>query len=249
MDAKYYFSVGGYFASRGFKASAAGSVTPTVPTTFIDFDTDLRVDDAPDLLVAEFRWQYTSNWNLGQQYFNSSRDGYHVLEESIEWEGVTYEIGAEVAARTSVDVTRIVLSRNFRSNDDHDLRLTGGLHWLDLSAEIEGEATLGDGSTAFTASKASASLPIPNLGILYQYSPSEKWLISARVDWFSASIDDWSGSIWNTNVNVNYQVGKNFGLGLGYQFFQIDGRLDEERWKGDLRVRFSGPTFLLSGYW
>jgi hypothetical protein len=249
LDSKYYISVGGYFASRAFKASAEGSVTPSNPTPYVDFESDLKVDDRPDLLVAEFRWQFAEKWNLGLQYFNSTRDGQHTLDETIEWEGVTYEVGAMVTTETSVDVTRIVLSRHFRQKEGHDIRLTGGLHWLDISAKIQGEATQGDGSTAFATSKAAAAFPIPNVGVLYQYSPSQKWLFSARVDWFSASIGDYSGGIWNTNLSVNYQVAEHIGVGLGYQFFQIDGTLTEEQWKGDVKIRFSGPTFQVSAFW
>ncbi len=249
LDSKYYISVGGYFARRAFKASAEGSITPSNPTPYVDFESDLKVDDRPDLLVAEFRWQFAEKWNLGLQYFNSTRDGQHTLDETIEWEGVTYEVGARVTTETSVDITRIVLSRHFRQKEGHDFRLTGGLHWLDISAQIQGEATQGDGSTAFATSKAAAAFPIPNVGVLYQYSPSQKWLFSARVDWFSASIGDYSGGIWNTNLSVNYQVAEHIGVGLGYQFFQIDGTLTEEQWKGDVKIRFSGPTFQVSAFW
>jgi hypothetical protein len=249
LDSKYYISVGGFFASRAFNASAAGSAIIIRPTPHVDFDSDLSVDDSPQLVVAEFRWQFAEKWNLGLQYFNSTRHADRTLDGTIEWDGVIYEVGANVAAETSVGITRIVLTRHFRQKDGHDFRLTGGLHWLDVSAQIAGDATLDDGSTAFATSKASASLPIPNVGALYQYSPSQKWLFGARVDWFSASIGDYSGGIWNTNLSANYQIAKHVGVGLGYQFFQIDGRLSADHWKGDVKIRFSGPTFQVSGFW
>lgn len=249
FDSKYYLSVGDFFADRGFKASAEGSVTPSNPTPFIDFASQLKVDDRPDLLLAEFRWQFSEKWNLGLQYFNSRRDGRRTLDETIEWEGVTYEVGAAVDAETSVDITRIVFSRRFRQKEGHDFRLTGGIHWIDISGEIEGAATLGDGSTGFATSKATASLPIPNVGAQYLYSPSGKWLLSARVDWLSASVGDYSGGIWNVNLNANYQVAKNFGVGFGYQFFQVDGTLNEDDWKGDVKITFYGPTIQVTGFW
>ena len=249
LDSKFYVSVGGYFASRVFNASAEGSVTPTMPTPYVDFDSGVKVDDSPQLVIVEFRWQFSEKWDLGLQYFSATRDTQRTLDGTIEWDGVTYEVGANVAAETSVDITRIVFSRQFRQKDGHDFRLTGGLHWIEVSAQIGGDATLDDGTTSFTTSKASASLPIPNVGALYQYSPSQKWLLSARFDWFSADIGDYSGGIWNANLGANYQVAKHIGVGLGYQFFQVDGTLNEDRWKGDLRVRFSGPTFQVSGFW
>lgn len=249
LDSKFYASVGGFFADRAFRASAEGSVTPGSPSPFVDFESDVKVDDSPQLFVAEIHWQYSENWNLGLQYFRASRNEQGTLETTIEWEGVTYEFGADVRAETAVDITRIVFSRNFWQKNGHDFRLAAGLHWIDVSAGISGEATLDDGSTAFAASTASASLPIPNVGGVYRYSPSDKWLFNFRVDWFSADVGDYSGGIWNTMTSVNYRVAEHVGIGLGYQFFQIDGTLNEERWKGDLKIRLSGPFLQVAGFW
>lgn len=249
LEAKYFVSLVDLFATRAFKVTAKGSVTPQRPQQFVDFESDLNVDDSPELFVFEFRWQFGQKWNLGLQYFDSTRSAREVLERRIEWNDQIYDIGAEVRGETNIEITRVVLSRHFIRKGGHDLRLSGGIHWLDVSAAISGEATLGDGSTAFAASKASASLPIPNVGAVYQYSPSEKWLTSARVDWFSASVGNYSGGIWNVMLNANYQVTKHVGLGVGYQFFQLDGTLTEDRWRGDLRIRFDGPFVQLSGFW
>ena len=172
-----------------------------------------------------------------------------MLDEAIEWNDVVYEIGADVSAKTEIGITRIVLSRHLIQRGGHDFRLAAGLHWLEVGAELRGEATLDNNTTAFTTSKNSASLPIPNVGAAYQYSPSAKWLFGLRADWFSATVGEYSGGIWNVMANTNYQVSKHIGLGAGYQFFQLDGTLKEENWRGDLRVRFDGPFVQITGFW
>ena len=249
IDSKYFVSLTDFFASRVFEAKANGSVTPAVPVQYVDFESDLNLADSPEMFVAEFRWQFGQKWNLGLQYFSSTRSGRKVLEETIEWNDLVYEVGVDVFAKTEIDITRIVLSRIFIQSDGHDLRLAAGLHWLDVGAELRGEATLDDDSTAFTTSRNSVSLPIPNIGAAYQYSPSAKWLFGLRADWFSATVGDYSGGIWNVMANANYQIGEKFGLGVGYQFFQLDGALKEEKWRGDLRVQFDGPFIQITGFW
>ena len=69
LDSKFYASVGGFFADRAFRASAEGSVTPGSPSPFVDFESDVKVDDSPQLFVAEIHWQYSENWNLGCSIF------------------------------------------------------------------------------------------------------------------------------------------------------------------------------------
>ena len=249
FESKYTASLGGLLANRIFNASAGGSVTIDRPGPFVDFESDLKVDDSPELFVIELQWQFSENWNLGLQHFNATRSGSNTLGKTIEWEDVIYEIGAEVNATTEIDITRIVFSRKLWQNKGHDFRVSVGLHWLDVAARISGEATLGDGSTVFTRSQASASLPIPNVGGVYRYSPSEKWLFGVRADWLSASVGDYSGGIWNAAANVNYRVSDHFGIGLGYQFFQIDGTLSASRWRGDIKSRFNGPLLQIAGFW
>jgi len=249
LETKFWVSAVDLFASRGFRVTAEGSITPQIPRQYVDFESDLDLDDSPELFVVEFRWQFGQKWNLGLQYFQSAREGRRTLDRTIEWNDDIFEIGADVRVSTSVDITRIVVSRHFIKRDGHDFRLTGGIHWLDLAGEFRGEATLGDGTTEFTTSKASASLPIPNVGAVYQYSPSAKWLLALRADWFSATVGDYSGGIWNVMTTANFQIGKHFGIGAGYQFFQLDGTLTEEKWRGDLRVRFDGPFVQLAGFW
>ncbi|MGI9220476.1 MAG: hypothetical protein ACR2QS_05505 [Woeseiaceae bacterium] len=249
LEAKYFISLVDMFASRAFDVTAKGSITPQIPQQFVDFESDLNVDDSPELFVFEFRWQFGQKWNLGLQYFDSTRRGREILEKRVEWNDQVFDVGAEVRGETNIEITRIVLSRHFIRKGGHDLRIAGGIHWLDASAAISGEATLGDGSTGFAVSKASASLPIPNVGAVYQYSPSSKWLFSARADWFSASVGEYSGGIWNTMASANYQITERIGLGAGYQFFQLDGALEADRWRGDLRIRFDGPFLQISGFW
>jgi putative cardiolipin synthase len=54
-----------------------------------------------------------------------------------------------------------------------------------------------DQSTGFRREPASADLPLPNVGASYWRSLSPRWLLTGRVDWFSASIGDYSGGLWN----------------------------------------------------
>ena len=174
LETRVFASVGGFFSTRSFNVTVEGSVTPDRPQKYVDFESDFNADDSPELVIVEIRWQFAQKWNLGLQYFRSSRNVRKVIEETIEWDDLVFEVGADITAGAEVDITRIVLSHHFIRKGGHDFRLAGGLHWLDVGASISGEATLGDGSTAFASNRASASLPIPNIGAVYQYSPSAK---------------------------------------------------------------------------
>ena len=247
MTSKYWGNLGVYFAARNFEASANGSVLGQ--NRDLDFEGAFGLDDGPDLFMGELGWQFGEKWGLGLQYFQSKRDASKTLEETFEWEDVTYNAGVDIRAGTDVSITRIVFSRRFWDGGPHSVRIGAGIHWLELGAKIAGQATLNDMSTEFRTNSVSASAPVPNIGAWYRYSPSDRWLLSARIDWLSASIDEYSGGIWNSSVGANYRLSQHFGVGAAYQLFQLDGSVKNSNWRGDIQVRFSGPHLYVSGFW
>ena len=247
MTSKYWVNVGLFAATRSFEAGAEGSIPGTKRE--IDFEGAFDVDDAPNLFMAEFGWQFSKNWGLGVQYFDTEREASAMLEETFEWEDDTYTAGIDIQAGTNISITRFFFSRHFWDGGPHSLRLGAGLHWLEIGAFVAGEATLNDFTTEFRKNSVSLSAPVPNLGAWYRYSPSDRWMLTARVDWLSASIDEYSGGIWNVSAGANYRLFKNLGAGINYQFFQLDGSIDGSNWSGSLKTTFRGPHIYINGFW
>jgi hypothetical protein len=44
-------------------------------------------------------------------------------------------------------------------------------------------------------------------------------------------------------------VTDHFGIGLAYNFFEIDLKVDHPQWTGRIKSRFNGPYLALTGYW
>ena len=247
MDAKWWVNVGGFLSSADFEAKASGSIAGAERE--LDFEQAFGFDDDPTLFMGEIGWQFSDDWGVALQYFRSGRDGNRILEEEVEWQDEIFEVGVRLDASADIEVTRFFFSRRFRDRGGHSLKIGAGLHWLNVSATLSGEARIDDTTREFRTSRASAELPVPNLGAWYRYSPNESWILSARVDWLSASIDNWSGDIWNISAGANYQLTKNIGIGLNYQYFEIAAALTEPNWRGDASWQFTGPFIFLSGFW
>ena len=157
--------------------------------------------------------------------------------------------GSFVGGGTSLEVIRAFVGYSFIKNSQSDFGAGIGLHNLDIGAHIEGEILVDDGGTGYHRGDVSASGPLPNLGAWYLYSPAKKWLLHARVDWISANIDEYDGSLWNTNLGVTYQLFRNFGLDISYQYFNLNIGVDNSRWNGGAEMTYSGPVVSLTGNW
>jgi predicted porin len=225
------------------------SLNGASPGDQIDFDEYWALGNSKSRGAGEFRWDFGEKWSVAGQYFASNDSASAVLEEDVIWGDLTFGAGSNVSAGIEADVARLLMGRSVSAGANHDFELGIGLHWLRLGAFLEGEAFINDEPTGLTKETASASAPLPNVGASYRYAFTPRWLLHARVDWFSADIGEYSGSLWNAAAGAEYQLSKNFGLSLAYQFFRIDVDVDSGNWKGAVEVSFEGPFVSVTATW
>lgn len=237
---------GGFFVpNKEFRLRVDGSV----PGEDIDFGESVDTSTSETSGQVNFRWKFGEKWSVAGQYFKTSESGTAAIEDDIVWDDVIYEAGATVTAGYSVDVARVFFGREISSGDQHEVGLGAGLHWLELSAYIEGEAYLGDDTILFERKAVDAGAPLPNVGAWYWHAFSSRWIFQSRLDWFGASFGDYSGDLWNAAVGINYHPWRHVGLGLSYQFFKLSIDVDKSDWQGATDLTYRGPFLSLSASW
>jgi len=241
--------LGAFKSDNAFKISAEGSIVERERR--IDFAESVGVDKSSTLLDAQLRWSFGKNrkWTLSGQYFSNDATGEAVLTEDVEWQDVTFRDGTFVGAGVDIAITRVFVGRSFIKNEQHDFGVGIGVHNLDISVFIEGDIVVDDESTEFFRGEADNSQPLPNVGTWYNYSPARNWLLHGRVDWISANIGDYDGTLWNISAGVNYQVFRHLGIDLSYEFFNLNLAVDKSDWKGDVDMRYSGPVLSVTTSW
>lgn len=217
----------------------------------IDFNDALDVSNHSNFFNGNLRWKFgsTRKWSIAAQYFSNDAKGDAVLEEDVEWRDLTFGAGTNVGAGVKLAVTRLFVGRSFILNEQHDLGLGVGLHNLDISAYIEGEAIINDETTGFRRAQVGENQPLPNIGGWYNFSPAKRWLLHARVDWISANIGKYDGGLWNTNVGVGYQAWRHVGLDLSWQYFNLNLDVDSDDWTGSTDMTYSGPVLSVNFAW
>ncbi len=251
LSDNFTLSLGAFKSSEAFSVGAEGTTEEFNRDRDIDFSKVLGVDSSSTLFNGQFRWKFGKQrkWFLAAQYFGSDASGSAVLNEDVEWQDVTFREGTNAGAGVEIDITRLFLGRSLYKNQQHDFSIGIGIHNLDLSTYIEGEIKINDETTEFQRVEANASQPLPNVGALYNYSPARKWLIHGRVDWISANISGYDGTLWNTNIGVGYQAFRHVGFDLAYQYFNLNLKVDKTDWKGGVDLRYSGPVLAINASW
>ncbi len=245
LSDKFNLELGMFRPQIDFNARLDGSH----PDEEVDLDEALNLSDSQTTGSINFRWRFGKKWSLWGQGWSTNNTGKAVLEEDVPWEDVVFKEGTFAKGGIEVDVVRAFFGRQFDLAPQHEFGIGAGLHWMSLDTFIEGEIIIDDSTTEFQRVSADASFPLPNIGAWYLYSWSPKWMFQARLDWLSASIGDYSGSLWDGQAGINYQAFKNIGFGLYYNIFVLDVDIDKSDWHGRADLSQDGPLLTVTASW
>lgn len=234
----------GWFSTSNDTKIEVGSNTSD--NSGIDFENDLGFDDNTNVGLANFQWRFTENFRLSLEYTGIHRNAKETLLIDIEWEDLTFHPGSKVSTDLDTDVYRVFVGYSFLNAKNYELGVGLGLHLMDLSMQIKGNASTNNGSISYQTDSVSVLAPLPNVGIYGAYAFSPKIIITGRFDWLSANTGDYSGSITSLSADIQYQAFKNLGIGIGYHYFGIDIDVSASDWKGSADYSYHGPKLFMT---
>lgn len=249
LSDNFILSLGAFKSDNTFEINASG--LPDDGGEDIDFGDSIGVDESNTIVNGQLRWKFGKKrkWSIWGQYFANDATGDAVLTKDVKWQDVIFREGTFAEAGVKFDITRVFLGRSLVKNARNDFGIGAGIHNLDAGAFIGGEILIDDETTGYVRAPVSGSQILPNIGAWYNFSPAPKWLFHARLDWISADIGKYDGTMWNTNLGVNYQAFRHVGFDLSYQYFNINFNVDKTDWRGGLDMTYSGPMLSVTANW
>ncbi len=211
------------------------------PNAIIDFSEGFDLNNNELTFFGNFNWRFSKRWTLSAEYFSVRNGNKWELEEDINWDDITFKEGTNVKIGFSLDMYRVFVGWSVLQKPKHEIGIGLGVHDLQVGAYISGDAYINDNDFNFEKRSVSANAPLPNLGFWYYYVPTSKWLLSAKLDIFSLTIDEYFGSLWNVRAGVNYQIFKHFGVGFSYRYFDFTAKVNKDNWNGKFSMIFQGP--------
>lgn len=242
---KFYISAAAFFPRKEIRVGVDGSV----PGEEIDFGDSLNLKDDDSTVALNFRWRFGEKWSVAGQYWDLSDSVRATLDEDVPWGDVVFQEGTYAKASTTFSVARVFFGRKFSTSDFHEFGLGAGLHWLEVGASIEGQILSNVGDTKVYRGAVSADAPLPNIGGWYTYAFNSKWALATRLDWLSASIGDYSGSLWNAGIGLHWAMFEHVGAAVSYNYFALNVDVDKYGWHGGFETSQHGPSLKLTAYW
>ena len=207
---------------------------------------DLGVDNRYTSWMLGYNWRFAERWTLAFRAHAFDTDGDATVRREFEYEGEIFDAGATLESDFSVNTYLVDVMYSVYKNERADLQIGGGLHAFDFDVEMTGKVFVEDSSRSRTVVGDELLAPLPNLRLNGAYALGSRWMLRGDLGWLSANVDNWDGSYSYIRLSTDYRFGNRFGVGLGYQYFDIDVSHERSRTKSTFDLTYQGPLLYLT---
>ena len=217
----------------------------------VDAEDTLDLDESITAFRVEGSWRYTESkrHRVDFHYFSMHRDATITFGRDWEYEDEdgnsgTIPLGTQVETYIDLDVYRLKYEYSFLQDERVDFAAGLGLYVMPISFGVK--------ASGFVEESTSESItaPLPVLGIRGDVALTPDWYLRSGVNFLYLEVGDFSGSIMQTNLALEYCAFDNWALGMGYDNFriQVEGRGDDYPnidLHGKLRFEYTGLQLYL----
>jgi outer membrane protein len=180
--------------------------------TRVSLENDLDLDDSEDMMAEAALALGDIKLTVG--YLPLSFEGSSTLSRSILFDGRIYPVGSPIESSIDLDILDVGLTWFFINMDDAPTRLQVG---VELAAKItDAEASLNNLQTGL-AESASATVPIPTIGLRARVAFSDFIGINGRVGYLGYS----DNHFMDADVQLEVSPLPFVGVFAGYRYMDI----------------------------
>ena len=183
---KIFVDLGIYLPDRDTRLGVDGVISGV--NEDFDFERATGVKQSDETLAIDFGWQFAKKWSLFASYFKSTGATGAVLTEDIEWKDVVFPAGSNTVIGQEFSVTRVFFGYEFDTSARHEIGIGLGIHQIKFTGFIHGEILTTGGPNVSRAEIVGVEVPLPNIGIWYNYSISPNWVFRSHFEWMDAKL-------------------------------------------------------------
>lgn len=244
LDARFALSFGTYLVDSDTDVTLDGKLREA--GTPIDWERTFG-DGSLTRFRFDGQWRFAERHKMRALWFNSSRSNSRTIDQEIDWGGETFPVNAKVKGDLDYDIYELAYEYAFWRRETFELSASIGAYYasfdLSLSATVNDP---GAGGQREVRSDGSLDAPLPALGLRGQWVLPYDLSLDVSGQWFTVSIDDYSGDLQNYRATLTWQPRTWLGIGLGYDWFSANVDADKERFRGTLDWTFRGPMIYYS---
>lgn len=214
LEDKFGFSLGGYLVDFRTDASAGFG---TLVGTSIRLEDDLGVDDGKSTFRLGGFYRFNSRHGLDASFFNLNRSGSRVTEGQIEFNGVLYDVGAQVDSDFDVTLFKVNYRYSFINNGKTEAGFSAGLSTYSFNLLLDGEATVEENRQIIERVRVEEAIlaPVPTMGMFINHAITPKWILRMQAEFLDLDTGDFAGRLVDSSITFEYYFSKHIGIGFG----------------------------------
>jgi hypothetical protein len=233
QSSRFFVMVGGFWPDVNTTVRADGN-GGRIGTT-LDFESDLGLDDRDALFMGGAGMRIGERHYIDLLYFKLAREADHTIDTSIEFGDRVFDAQATLRTSFNTEVIRLSYGYAFISNDKHRLLGQIGAHYTRVSA---GLSLRGDRSVS---AEADSDVPLPVLGLVYDYSITPRVRLELRAQIFRLEFEGIDGALDNLTASVSYAFTPHISAMVGYNYYSMDVDAQADHWNGSFDFGYQGP--------
>jgi len=208
----------------------------------IDFDR-AGLDESDTSYWLSVNWRSAnSRWGAWFGSWRYDVNGTNIWEDSLELpNGGEVPVGASVTSDFDAQWYILEATYSFYRSETIDTGIGLGIHAVDLDTTITARVQIGDQEAEVITGNLDTLAPLPNVLAYLSWKFTPRWMLIARLGYFTLDYDKYSGDMTNAHVMVNYSISPRWALGAAYQFVDLDLDVDETDYVQVYDIDFAGP--------
>lgn len=241
---RFNIDIGTFYYGTGTNVTLNGAFGERgVP---VNAERDFGLHDV-DRFRLDAYWRITKHQRLRILYFKADRQATRSIDRTIQFGDATYPANAAVTAQNNVSIAELAYQYDFFVRDHISLGANLGIHNVNYKLRLTGNTTTNGGTSTSESQTASASGPLPMIGLAGIFRVNPRFYFTAGVQGLKVTVNPYSGSLWDVGGTVVWQPFTHFGIGGGYDFFRLSADVNAHSFNGSLTWRYSGPRAFVSG--
>ena len=174
------------------------------------------------------------------------RNGSRVTQQDYQIGDTVYPAGTGLKSELDLWFANANYTYAFLSDDRVRLGASIGVHTTGIKFKVNSS---GQGSES-----ESVTAPLPVIGARFDVVLAEKWRLKSSLDVFYLEYDNWTGSLVDSGLAVEYLPFKHVGFGLGYNTVRYRVKAEDSgglggEWNGQIKYDFAGVLLYVKAFY
>lgn len=201
--------------------------------TRIDYSRDLGGDSSADVGRLRGHYRFNDRHRLDFSVSGVNRSGDAVLGVEIRFGDEVFEANERVKSSIDTETFKLAYAYSFYHSPQVELSLAAGLHILRYDMKL---TSTRDGDDA----RGDVTAPLPVWGMRSTYFITPRWQVNFGFETFYLELEDYSGSFLDTELETEYRLARNVGVGLGFTHLGLDLDADTSDFRGSVSDIYRG---------